>query len=230
MLMIPNNGETALHGCYYLSDKALRMRYVLAKLCWFTSLAFKFVFLKKCHHVSRAFLCSILEYSRKTLHESNSLLVLLAAEILHWNFIAVRLHHASSGFSSPDKYSTKEEKPLQVTICFSIEHARPRVACVITSNDITYSFSQETLVTLRSNDAMATRKPIKQTNKTKNNRFNIDSYIHILFARPHGGFRVNVTILKHIWLWLVFSDFGFVKREQVPGGTTYRQAWSLCSI
>ena len=33
MLMIPNNGETALHGCYYLSDKALRMRYVLVKLC-----------------------------------------------------------------------------------------------------------------------------------------------------------------------------------------------------
>ena len=27
MLMIPNNDETALHGCYYLSDKALRMRY-----------------------------------------------------------------------------------------------------------------------------------------------------------------------------------------------------------
>ena len=178
-------------------------------MCWFTSLAFKFVFLTKCHHVSRAFLCSILEYPRKTLHKSNTLFVLLAAEILHWTFIAVHLHHASSGFSSPDKYSTKEEKPLQVTICFSIEHARPRVACVITSNDITYSFSQETLVTLRSNDAMGTRKPKKQTNKTKNNRFNIDSYIHILFARPHGAFqsqcyniKTHLALTSFHWFWV----------------------------
>ena len=143
-------------------------------MCWFASLAFKFVLLKKCHHASRAFLCSILEYARKTLHKSNILFVLLAAEILHWTFIAVRLHHASSGFSSPDKYATKEEKTLQMTICFSIEHARPRVACIITSNDITYSFLQETLGTLRSNDAMATRKPKNKQTKQKNNRFNID--------------------------------------------------------
>lgn len=63
MLMIANNGETALHGCYYLRDKADKGDKALRTgqaVSWFTSLAFKFVFLKKCHPANRAFLCSIL--------------------------------------------------------------------------------------------------------------------------------------------------------------------------
>ena len=208
MLMIPNNGETALHGCYYLSDKALRMRYVLAKLC--ASLRHLHSSLsswRSATMLAEPFFAQF--WSTLERHCINLIVwfVLLAAEILHWTFIAVHLHHASSGFSSPGKYSTKEEKPLQVSICFSIEHARPRVACFITSNDITYSFSQETLVTLRSNDAMGTRKPKKQTNKTKNNRFNIDSYIHILFARPHGAFRSQCYNTKTHLAWTSFHWF-----------------------
>jgi len=36
--------------------------------------------------------------------------------------------------------------------------------------------------------------------------------------------------VKNLFLNLVKEDFGFVQREQVPGGTTYEEAWPFCLV
>lgn len=36
--------------------------------------------------------------------------------------------------------------------------------------------------------------------------------------------------VKRLLLDIVKEDFGFVQREEVPGGTTYKEAWPFCSV
>ena len=68
-------------------------------------------------------------------------------------------------FLQAGRCATKVEKPMRATVCFSIEHGNSRDAYVKTSNASLHLVPQETLGTLRSNDATATRT-------LKENRFN----------------------------------------------------------
>ena len=64
---------------------------------------------------------------------------LIEVIIFPFSFLATFLVRCDQWFLQTMCSGTKEEKPLRATVCFSIEHARPRDAYVKKSNGITSS-------------------------------------------------------------------------------------------
>lgn len=56
---------------------------------------------------------------------------------------------------------------------------------------------------------------------------NADKVNLIQFVESYSTRRRRV---KNLFLNLVKEDFGLVQGEQVPGGTTYKEAWPFCSV